>query len=883
MSRAFAAPAGDASPSANSSSRGPDRGWTRALDLGLAATLFVAPLFLGGRGPVGRLVLVACVVATMLIWVARVCRPGARPWRWSGAEWFFGAALALVLVQLVPLPAPVRDRLSPALAELLPLWSGDNASGGTLGEWNRLSFTPRETQGGLVMLLCYGLWFGLWMQRLQTRTDVERLARWLALAAIGMAGLGLAQLFVGNGQFLWIFRHPSRDTFGVAKGAFANQNHFAHFLALGIGPLLWWLHRAGRTTPRVAAKSRFQPLPESTARPWLAIGLGVVIVAALLTASRGGVVALTIAFGAGVALLAGRGLVGRRTWIAAGTLGVVVAIALTIYGQERLVQRMAQFHSLETTFRGRQSLWTSLVRAVPSFLAAGSGVGSHREVYPIYLEEHFATEFTHAENGYLQLVLETGGLGLGLLLVAAGWLAWCGWRSYANSATDSAALTAAFVPGLVASLLHSFGDFVWYIPACAIMTLATAAGLVRLRQLAAESELVVDAPRERVPGWRSYAVAGLAVVLGVVLVRDRVPPALAAPHWYAYERAAFAAQPVLSAHTSAAETPLAAMHAHLTEVLRRDPHDARAHLRQAGLLLRQFDLAQERAANPLPLTQVRDAALASQFPSREALDRWLAVAVGAHRTLLDEALHHARRAVALGPLQGEAYVYLSELAFLAGQPAEAKRPLLDQALRVRPHSGIVLLAAGSDATLAGDYERGMDCWLRAFRLDPEQRLRIIELLTPQLPAESFVTRFEPDADALLQLFERYRQAGQAESSAFVARRWLQQVRESTEPRDRESALARQRQAFALHVFLNEREPALAQARQALERWPDDFALRRLVGLTLAEWERPDEAFVHLQWCQQRRPDDTQVLETLQRVQRERVRTAGHDATALRLE
>ena len=61
-----------------------------------------------------------------------------------------------------------------------------------------------------------------------------------------MAVFGLVQYLTANGKFFWFYTHPFSNTFIGVKGSFANKNHFAHFLALGVGPLIWWLLHASR-------------------------------------------------------------------------------------------------------------------------------------------------------------------------------------------------------------------------------------------------------------------------------------------------------------------------------------------------------------------------------------------------------------------------------------------------------------------------------------------------------------------------------------------------------------------------------------------------------------------------------------------------------------
>ena len=98
----------------------------------------------------------------------------------------------------------------------------------------------------------------------------------------------------------------------------------------------------------------------------------------------------------------------------------------------------------------------------------------------------------------------------------------------------------------------------------------------------------------------------------------------------------------------------------LERCVAKDRSFARGHLRLAANYLQQFHLLQMSSQNPMDLAQIRDAAIASRFESRAALDEWLDRAFGPRRKHLGAALWHAHRAAALCPVQGEAYLYLAE-------------------------------------------------------------------------------------------------------------------------------------------------------------------------------------------------------------------------------
>ena len=119
----------------------------RIVDWSIAALVFVAPLFMAGRHPAGKLVVVICVVTGVLAWsIGQMLRPQPG-FRRSGAEAIFLAGICLLLVQLIPLPAALRDHISPTLGEVLPAWTAQTANEIRFGEWPVLTVAPMVTPG----------------------------------------------------------------------------------------------------------------------------------------------------------------------------------------------------------------------------------------------------------------------------------------------------------------------------------------------------------------------------------------------------------------------------------------------------------------------------------------------------------------------------------------------------------------------------------------------------------------------------------------------------------------------------------------------------------------------------------------------------------------
>lgn len=826
------------------------------VDLGLAGTVVLVPFAMGGRQALGQLLLVVLSLWTAVCWAAYQLRQQRATWTWSRAELLLLAAITLLAVQMLSLPASWINTLSPRLGELLVGWKPPADGEISFGVWKHLSLTPYETRDGLVVFLAYALLFLVTVQRIRNVADAERLLRLVALTTAAMAVFALVQYATSNGKFFWIYDHPYTHTSADVKGAFTNRNHFADFMALGIGPLLWWLLDCLHQTKSSSTGFGGSGGGGSRAALPIVIALALVMFAGLLSLSRGGAVAIAVATLMSVFALYRAGSLSGRVLFGLVGLGVLLAGLIFAVGDQKVQSRLDDLVSGDVERMdqdsGRREIWNALAVAISEFPILGTGVGSHREVYPIYLDKvEDGFEYTHAENGYLQVALETGFVGLGLMLLGFGLcLLWC-WRGLRTTGDQHIAPCLAGIFGsLMASLAHSCGDFVWYVPGCMVVLIVLAACACRLSQLARKAEGRAE-PSMTVPwiGWAA-AIPALAV-LGFWMVQMKLPALAAEPHWHEYLKFVMSQQPDDELTADALREELT----DLVNATKANPDDARLQLRMANAYLKLFNFMQTRGENAMSLGEIRDAVWNSEFASQEQLDEWLNRVIGRNRKYLEQALVHARQALKLCPVQGQAYLQLAELSFIEGTGRDMDAACLQQALAVRPFAPPVLFAAGQRALFAGEMEDAFEQWRAAFQRSPAYQQRIIEMLAGYISATEFLENIQPDWTGLLRLCQHYRRMQLDDDLRTAQQHFAVASVRRAKSSEGATAIEGWLNAHAAFNDLGRSDLARKCLEAAYKTDPNSLAVRRAFGAWLFARSEFAAAAEHLSWCAAREPDD----------------------------
>lgn len=405
----------------------------KAIKLATAVSgYFALVLVLGGSASAG-------FVANAFLQVLGIALIGWMAWRREPAaplpnrfHWLVGAIAVLVAVQFVPLP--------PVLWSSLPgrsvLAEGYRLLGLPM-PWLTISLSPWATVASLTSLIpATALFLAV------VRRDGPSAAQ-LALVA---AGVAIASIAIGamqrSGGLLYFYSITNR---GLGVGFFANANHQASFLLATM--CLWTARHLARDLAHIRVDRR-----QITVLVYYAVWL-LFIIGVILSSSLAGYGLLIVVL-AGTMLLSFPRL--RSSRIAIWGTGALIVSLLPL---------IAYLGSLSLDSTGevpgmtRFDFLTTGLKAGTSFLPFGSGLGTFEQVYH-WFEDGSAigrTYVNHAHNDYLELCIEAGLLGVGLIIVFLAWYLPAAWSAWFSKRNDRFHEAAALMIGIL--LLHSLVDY----------------------------------------------------------------------------------------------------------------------------------------------------------------------------------------------------------------------------------------------------------------------------------------------------------------------------------------------------------------------------------------------------------------------------------------
>lgn len=387
------------------------------------------------------------------------------------------AAMAWIAVQaLMPAPGPLAHRVWGEAGTL----AGLELSG-------RISANPQESLLGLLRLATAT---AICVAALLIAQDARR-ARLLVDAFIAAAALyalyGLYRLALVPDKVLWF------DARGGAylSGPFLSRSQAATYFGLACVAALAMLIQHSRRLARPFAAS---PLRVQIAGVLALVpgALGVrftvlllLVSALLLTGSRAGIAATTVALVAVVALETARQARrrGNRGLLQLALLGAVLAAAMAA-AFEIAGGRIAERLLADGLAPGaRLEVYGTTLKAIADHAWLGSGYGTFQDVFPLYRGEagSYALTWDKAHNDYLELLLGLGLPAAALLLGALGAAAARALRGALERRRHAAFPAIAAAASLLVGL-HALVDFSMQIQAITLSyALLLGVGLAQAR------------------------------------------------------------------------------------------------------------------------------------------------------------------------------------------------------------------------------------------------------------------------------------------------------------------------------------------------------------------------------------------------------------------
>lgn len=389
------------------------------------------------------------------------------PEQWKGRMfplYIAGALLALMVLQLIPLPPSVWTALPERqiFADIADI-------AGIEQPWRPLTLSPSKTLNSL-----FALAIPIAAMMLYLNLDREYRKRVVPVLIILCAISALWAIFQVIGPArgpLYIYRITN---FGAGVGLFANRNHQAVMLAVSIVMLGWY---AGSLKPH----SKQAALKFSASIATMLVFVPLIFI----TGSRAGLLlmvpalllALFLVYFGGYYPGAGsdkgrstssrtRLLSARRMLLAIGIVAISgMGIASILLSRSLAFDRLFSGGDVEEL---RWQLLPTLFTMLKDYMPWGSGFGSFEHVYKIYESEELLrqTYLNQAHNDWLQYPIE-GGVPALLIAICAIvwfvrrlWVAAKNWRS-SNPVKYSVLMCFAVILFLLAA---SIGDYPLRVP-----------------------------------------------------------------------------------------------------------------------------------------------------------------------------------------------------------------------------------------------------------------------------------------------------------------------------------------------------------------------------------------------------------------------------------
>lgn len=367
--------------------------------------------------------------------------------------------LGLILLQLLPLPAPLVKLVAPATYAIYrPILEA--GAGGTA---ITLSLNPKATLLLFCTLASYAVFYVLTVQLLTSREKLQKTVVTVTVLGSLVAVEAILQKLLSPDAIYWLRPSPANAS---PVGPWVYSNHFAGFMEM-VFPLVVALFLFYK--PQVSYDEKLRDriinlftMPGANSSLLLATGAVLIAVSILLSLSRGGIVTLCLAFLFFTAFTARTTRDRRTQW--AVLITVAVILIFTWLGWQPVMDEFGRLWGAEgLNTSGRLPVYLDTMDIIRTFPLLGTGAGTFIHVFPAFRSTYGEAVFDHAHNDYLELAAESGIIGLLLCtwFVLAVFLHAAG-RLLQRRERYSILIACGSLTGMLALLLHSLVDFQMY-------------------------------------------------------------------------------------------------------------------------------------------------------------------------------------------------------------------------------------------------------------------------------------------------------------------------------------------------------------------------------------------------------------------------------------
>ena len=412
--------------------------YSQAAFVMLLAVPMLATVFYGAVDPAAQGLLAVSAILILILWTLDSLKHGN------------------VEVSLELLQAPLAAMILLGFVQLLPLGNSGAPPGGlAVAPSSALSHDPFATRMFIVRLVALLIFFAAALVFIRGSKRVRSVAVALVVFGALMAFVGTLQ-WLAKPEAIYGLRPTPQ---AIPFGSFVNQHHFAAFMEMTIGLGLGIALGSG-------LKRSMLPL--------LITALVLMMIAVVLTGSRGGILSLGAVV---ITAFAATYFAGGRTRSKAGAdpsrrgalyglIGIsagaalLLVLVLALGGADNLLRGVGFGTASDDPTSGRLHFWSVAIEIFKANPLVGAGLDAFGNAFPLYDTRNGSFRVEQAHNDYLQMLADGGMIGFGIVLAFVVLLAGACIRSIRSAAEGferSVAIGAA--AGIVGILAHSFVDF----------------------------------------------------------------------------------------------------------------------------------------------------------------------------------------------------------------------------------------------------------------------------------------------------------------------------------------------------------------------------------------------------------------------------------------